>query len=74
MDKNHLASEEYHISGAQIYFLKWGFGQEDILIQIDEGKPKLPSFVLYPYFEKDVETLIEQNFIFKFSNGYSNNG
>ena len=72
MDENHLAAGEYHVVSAQVYVEKWNCSKENILQQIDNTEPKIPSFVLYPYFEKDVETLREQKFIFKFSEDYLN--
>lgn len=68
MDEHHIAAGDYHVVSAQMMFLKWGQLPKEVLQYVQHVDPKLPSFVLYPYFEKDVETLYEQKFMYKFSN------
>jgi hypothetical protein len=74
LDENHFASYDYHVVSSQIFWLKWGdflhFNLETILLK----EPKLPSFIMYPYFEKDVETLWEQKFLYKLPDGYRGYG
>jgi FkbM family methyltransferase len=74
LDENHFASYDYHVVSSQIFWLKWGdflhFNLETILLK----EPKLPSFIMYPYFEKEVETLWEQKFLYKLPDGYRGYG
>lgn len=70
MDENHLAAGDYHVVSSQVNFCKWGPLPEVVFSVIKDIDPQLPSFVTYPYFEKDIETLVEQKFIFKFSQEY----
>lgn len=69
-DDNHMGAHEYHASSSQIYSLKWPTPSKDILKIIDTMEPQIDSYVLYPYFEKDVETLVEQKFLFKVEENY----
>ena len=69
-DENHLASINYHVVSAQVFVLKWPNLTRPIFETIGDLEPQIPSFITYPYFEKDVETLIEQKFLFKFDLDY----
>lgn len=73
-DDNHMNAYDVHVTSAQVFWLKWGDTSGDVLEVIREREPKLPSFVMYPYFEKDVETLWEQKFLYKFYDGYRGYG
>ena len=64
---NHT-SQIYHPHSKFIYEMKWGVNPDDGWSDIElikNLKPKLNSFILYPYFEKDIETLNEQAYIHK---------
>lgn len=74
MDENHLTASDFHVVSAQMLFLKWGPLPKNYISLLENLDPKLPSFVMYPYFEKDVETLWEQKFLFKFNDGYRGYG
>lgn len=49
-DTHHIESLQYHKHSEYILYRKW------------ETKD-LPSFIMYPYFEKDIETLKEQKYV-----------
>jgi|GEM_PF-625900 len=66
-DYNHT-SIRFHDHSKFMYELKWGvdpdLGWENV--DVERLKPKTQQYVYYPYFEKDVETLDEQNYLHRF--------
>lgn len=65
-DSSHHASMQYHGISRNIYSKKWGRSPEQGIGNHEESKalkPLLPCFMYYPYFEKDIVTLAEQNYI-----------
>ena len=63
-EESHFVSMKFHPHSRYMYQLKWGINPESGFSNIQNVSPKINSFVLYPYFEKDVETLAEQLFIY----------
>lgn len=68
-DAIHMKSRDFHHISYNVYTKKWGDTEESHrgnwnYDRFKELKPKIESFIYYPYFEKDVQTLKEQNFIF----------
>ena len=68
----HRESVQYHNISKNIFIQKWGFHpsnddgaaiQFSFDVDMQNKKPLLPNFIYYPYFEKNVETLKEQNYI-----------
>jgi len=60
----HASSMDFHGHGEAIFRHKWGVSDcdwtpEHFALQ----KPLVPSYVTYPYFEKDVEGLREKNYV-----------
>ena len=55
-DIDHFTSVRYHTYGHILLWQKWVNPKR-------ERTPGIPSWIMYPYFECDVETLIEQRFI-----------
>lgn len=69
-DDNHLVAYNFHMTGAQVFVLKWpDLGKYPFEV-VDNIEPQIDSYVLYPYFEKDVETLVEQKYLFKVEENY----
>lgn len=66
-DKAHQKSLIYHRHSEHVFFTKWGvksmFWDADHIKLLKSIEPKIMSFILYPYFEKDVETLREQKYL-----------
>lgn len=62
----HHTSSKFHNHSKFIYEQKWEINPENAFSNIENVSPKMNSFVLYPYFEKDIETLDEQFFIYNF--------
>jgi hypothetical protein len=67
-DVHHYQSIKYHQISQNVYNQKWGDTPQSHQSnwnydRFKELVPKIQSFVYYPYFEKDVETLIQQNFV-----------
>jgi hypothetical protein len=67
----HRESAQYHNISKNIFIQKWGFQpskDDGAAIQfsfdtdMQNKKPLLPNFIYYPYFEKNVDTLKEQNY------------
>lgn len=68
-EKYHTESIKYHGISHNVYKIKWGCDA----VYLNNGEwtyenvkhlhPQINSFIYYPYFEKDVETLREQNFV-----------
>lgn len=68
-DPNHLNSIIYHPHSEYIFYTKWNVRphkwDEQYIKNLDYIEPQIPSFIMYPYFEKDIEieTLRQQKFI-----------
>ena len=66
-DLNHIDSKKYHNISKKIFDKKWGpelinWNGENFDKLIYEIKPKIESYIYYPYFEKDILTLKWQNY------------
>lgn len=55
-DVDHFYSVRHHTYGHILLWKKWTNPER-------EKTPGIPSWIMYPYFEKDVETLIEQRYM-----------
>jgi hypothetical protein len=74
-DVAHMASMVYHQHSLYIFEKKWetrpmdwvvknkGYVDDNYMNYLKNIEPMIPSFILYPYFEKNIETLREQKFI-----------
>lgn len=62
----HHTSSGFHSHSKHIYEAKWETNPDNGFLNIETLKPKMNSFILYPYFEKNIDTLDEQYFIYKF--------
>jgi hypothetical protein len=68
-DQSHLDSLKYHNISEKIYLSKWATSplylnpNEWTYEKLKSLSQIIPSYIHYPYFEKDVETLIAQNYI-----------
>jgi hypothetical protein len=51
-----------HAYNKKLFETKWGYNPDYGFPDIDI-KSKIPSYILYPYFENEITTLIEQNYI-----------
>ncbi len=65
-EEYHHSSSKFHSHSKHIYEAKWEMNPDSGFSNIESMTPKMNSFVMYPYFEKDVDTLDEQYFIYKF--------
>jgi hypothetical protein len=63
MNPNHVASWRYYSVCRRLWELKWG-NWKDVSWSIEQmsdvKKPEIPCYMLYPYFEKDIENLDEK--------------
>jgi hypothetical protein len=71
-EESTMASAQYHTTSAAAFFDKWHG------LAVDRNWSKIPpefsftqlrpkvSYIMYPYFEKDIETLTQQNFLHLF--------
>lgn len=66
-DSSHLKSMVFHAHSGHVFTTKWKVRPQwwdlnhiNILKSID---PNMMSYIMYPYFEKDVETLREQKYL-----------
>ena len=67
-DKKH--SFPYHAIAREVFLDKWGVypETEPLTQQVERHKANGPpgkSYIMYPYFEKDVETLEKQNYLIR---------
>jgi hypothetical protein len=62
----HHTSSMYHNHSKFIFEAKWETNPDMGFLNIKSLSPKMNSFVMYPYFEKDIETLDEQYYLYKF--------
>lgn len=60
----HHLSSRFHNHSRHIFELKWGIPADSGFSRVNQLSSKLNSYIYYPYFEKDVETLKEQNYIY----------
>lgn len=60
----HRAASRYHAYNKHLFFKKWGISPETPWSDIPTNltQPLIDSYVLYPYFEKDILTLKKQRF------------
>jgi hypothetical protein len=62
--KIHKDSKKYHQISHNIFTKKWNINPELWRIyNLSKLEPLISSFIYYPYFEKDVETLKEQKYM-----------
>ena len=71
----HFKSMKYHGQSGMMFREKWGCSTPVInWYKFPDMKPKIniKSYILYPYFEKDIpkETLDSQNFVYYFEENY----
>jgi hypothetical protein len=68
----HRESMHYHHFSLQVFTEKWGYAPAnkdnsaiswDSISTFETRIPLIKGFVFYPYFEKDIETLKEQNYL-----------
>lgn len=60
----HLSSMKFHGLGETIFMHKWGLPDGPWTAEhYAVRKPLVPSYVMYPYFEKDVEGLRDKNYV-----------
>jgi len=62
----HSDSKQYHPHSLHMFKTKWGIDPGHWNKDISKLKPKINSYILYPYFEKDILTLKEQSYIYNF--------
>lgn len=63
-EKSHLDSMKYHHVSQKIFKNKWNINPEKWdTTEISKLKPGIHSYIYYPYFEKDIITLGEQNYL-----------
>lgn len=70
-EPSHIESKKYHYISHGVYVHKWGISP--MILDSTPGywsyetmnnlTPKIPSYIYYPYFEKDVKSLEKQNYI-----------
>jgi|688.fasta_scaffold45099_6 hypothetical protein len=65
-EEYHHTSSGFHSNSKYIYETKWEANPDDGFLNIETIEPKMNSFIMYPYFEKDIETLDEQYYLYKF--------
>jgi hypothetical protein len=65
-EEYHHISSGFHINSKYIYEAKWESNPDNGFLNIETIAPKMNSFIMYPYFEKDIETLNEQYYLYKF--------
>jgi hypothetical protein len=68
-DNSHRESSKYHNYNKRLWYYKykldhWELKADEIISKGLAVLNKTPWFILYPYFEKDVETLQEQGYMF----------
>jgi len=68
----HIESMKYHHFSLQVFVAKWGYAPVNIdnsaiswdsISAFETKTPLIKGFVYYPYFEKDIQTLKEQNYL-----------
>ncbi len=60
----HVSSMKFHPLSEAVFRHKWGIAEAPWTSEhFEVRKPLVPSYVMYPYFEKDVEGLREKNYI-----------
>ena len=58
-----MASMVHHRQSRGMFQAKWGTEPERWQPGYMNVEQRLPSFILYPYFESDIETLDEQRYM-----------
>lgn len=58
----HRAATVHHSYNEKLFNLKWGYSPITGFPTEFNVSPQIQSFILYPYFENDIETLSEQNY------------
>lgn len=61
-DPAHMASMTFHAHSRKMFFKKWNLPDPEKWGDISGVTEQIDSYVLYPYFEKDVLTLRQQKF------------
>ena len=57
------AATEYHSYNRALFLQKWGFDPDPGMSEpFDALRPLIPAYILYPYFEKHILTLEQQNY------------
>jgi hypothetical protein len=60
----HVSSMKYHPLSATVFLHKWGVDQAPWTAEHHAMRKSLvPNYMMYPYFEKDVECLREMNYV-----------
>jgi hypothetical protein len=60
----HLSSIKYHPLSETVFRHKWGIGADPWTSAHHEIRhSRVPNYIMYPFFEKDVEELREKNYI-----------
>jgi hypothetical protein len=59
----HLKALNHHDYNKRLFTRKWNINPGRWGTSMDELKPLIESYILYPYFEADVETLREQQYL-----------
>jgi hypothetical protein len=62
-DPRHFNSIKYHNISHQILIQKWGSEIWNIDYLNTLSVSKIPNYVYYPYFEKDIYNLKEKNYL-----------
>lgn len=66
-DSEHIRSMQYHNYSLKVFINKWGLHPNDwITLSLESIRminPQIMSFIFYPYFEKDIESLHEQKYL-----------
>lgn len=62
-EESHMESMRYHGQSHGLFLAKWNIRPDRWSGNFVEAKQLLPNFIYYPYFEKHVETLREQNYL-----------
>jgi len=62
-DEAHMASMKYHRQSFHTYMLKWGRKPEHWPHDYMKTQQMIDNYILYPYFEKNIETLKEQRYM-----------
>lgn len=61
-DPAHMASMAFHAHSRKMFLRKWNLRDPEKWSDISSVAEQIDSYVLYPYFEKDVLTLRQQRF------------
>jgi len=68
MTKARAQSMQYHAISKQFFIHKWGSNDlYSLNLGLERTKPLIPTYVTYPYFEKDIENLTEKGYLADFN-------